>query len=66
MANEAIRKAARCAGVPFWAIAQALEISEATMTRRMRTELSPEETERVLRAIENLRHGQRAEQLILK
>lgn len=69
MANNEIRLAAKKAGIPFWAIAQTLEISEATFTRRMRNPLPPEEAARILKIIENLRFAARAEQqseLILK
>lgn len=66
MANSDIRKAAKEKGIPLWRVAQMLQISEASMTRMLRIELSPEDKARILRAIENAAHGDRAEQLILK
>ena len=38
-ANQDLRNAARDAGVPLWAIADVLHISEPTMTRNLRREL---------------------------
>ncbi|MFQ9062863.1 MAG: hypothetical protein ACLR5X_15545 [Oscillospiraceae bacterium] len=49
-ANFDLRTAAKNAGVPLWAIADALHISEPTMTRKLRRELG--ETEKK----ENSRH----------
>ncbi len=38
-ANTDVRQYTKKNGVFFWQVAQAMEISEATMTRRLRTEL---------------------------
>lgn len=56
--NCEIRKAAREAGVCLWQIASRLLISEATMTRKMRLELSTEEKAKILSIIEELRAEQ--------
>ena len=37
--------------MPLWAVADALGISEPTMTRKLRHELEPEETEKILAVI---------------
>ena len=47
MQNDIIRKKARENRVPIWKIAQALGVSEATMTRRLRIELPAEERDAV-------------------
>ncbi len=49
--NLKIREAAKSAGVPLWAIAGALGISEPTMTRKMRRELPADEQEKILGVI---------------
>ena len=54
MANQEIRQEAKRVSVPFWAIADALAISEPTITRMLRRELPDEDRERVLAAIERL------------
>ncbi len=54
MANESIRLKAKGAGIPFWKIANALGISEATMTRLMRTELNPEKKTEIESIINDL------------
>lgn len=54
MKNISIRECARKNGVKFWEIAEALGVSEATVTRRMRQELSQEEKEKILAIIDNL------------
>ncbi|MBR6313404.1 MAG: hypothetical protein IKR49_02045 [Clostridia bacterium] len=51
MANLTIRKFAKEKNVPLWAVADALGISEPTMTRKLRHELEPEETEKILAVI---------------
>lgn len=50
-ANAMLRETAKRAGVPLWAVAVKLGISEASMTRLMRRELPEAERERVLAAI---------------
>ena len=54
LANTEIRKAAKAANIPLWKIALELGISEATMTRKMRCELSEEEKKKVLTIINEL------------
>ena len=57
MANTEIRRAAKAAGVPLWAIAQRLGVSEATITRRLRVELSAADRTRILSEIKELEKG---------
>ncbi|MDY4431063.1 hypothetical protein [Evtepia sp.] len=52
--NRLIRSEARRWAVPLWAVAEGLGISEATLTRRLRRELPPEEVARMLKVIEEL------------
>ncbi len=54
MANELIRKKAKQAGVALWRIADELKISEATLTRKMRRELTAEEQQKYLKIIDRL------------
>lgn len=51
MDNQSIRNEAKKRGVKFWQIADELGISEATITRKLRHELSNAERERFLAAI---------------
>lgn len=53
-ANLAVREAAKNAGVPLWKIAEALGISEATIVRWLRVDLSPEKKEKIMCAISSL------------
>ncbi len=53
-ANNDLRKAARWAKVPFWAIAAELGISEPTMSRRLRQELTEGEKGKIMSIIANL------------
>lgn len=55
--NENIRLRARGAGVPLWAVAQELRISEATLTRWLRVPLSVERERDITAAIERLKGG---------
>lgn len=59
-ANDDIRREARANGVPFWRIANALSISEPTMTRRLRHELPQQEKEKIKEAILQLAHEREA------
>lgn len=54
MANIDIKNEMRSLGVRQWEVAQYLGISEATMYRKMRSELDPEFRETVLDAIQAL------------
>lgn len=55
MANRDIRDAAKSAGVKFWQIANKLNVSEATITRLMRTELTAEKKAEILKIIAQLK-----------
>ena len=54
MQNLIIRKTAKEKRVPLWAVADKLNISEPTMTRKLRHELPPEETAHILALIDQL------------
>lgn len=54
MANQAIRKQAQEKGVPMWALASEMGVSENTLYRRMRFELPQVEQEKYLKAIDTL------------
>ena len=53
-ANPEIRKTARAAGIPLWALAKELGLSEATMTRLLRVELPAEKKAELLASIQRL------------
>lgn len=55
MANQDIRNEAKKAGVKLWQIADKLGISEPTITRLMRRELSTEEKSRIRAIIAELK-----------
>lgn len=54
-ANEEIRKAASTANIPLWRVAVEMGISEPTMTRKLRRELTSEEKQHVLSIIDQLK-----------
>lgn len=49
--NEHVRKAARAAGVPLWAVAREIGVSEPTLMRWLRVPLPAEKEQRFLSAI---------------
>lgn len=49
--NERIRSALRIYDIKMWELADMLGIHEVTLSRKLRTELSPDETEEILRTI---------------
>jgi len=54
MKNVDLRKYARSKKVNLWQIAQAIGISEPTMTRKLRRELSSEEKDVMYRIIDKI------------
>ena len=52
--NENVRELARHAGIPLWAVAHQLQISEATLFRWLRFPLSEEKDRRIKEAISSL------------
>ena len=56
-ANERIRRAARIANVPLYAVAHAVGVSEATLGRWLRVPLSEEREQRIMAAISELSQG---------
>lgn len=54
LANKEIRSKAKAAGVRFWQVAKAIDVSEATLTRMLREELSAADAKRLLAVIEQI------------
>lgn len=57
MNNLRIRQAAVQARVKLWEIADALNITDATFSRKLRKELPAEEQERIITIIERIKGG---------
>lgn len=60
-ANQELRNAAKTAKVPLWAIADVLQISEPSMTRKLRRELGETEKRKILGIIPALAKEDRDE-----
>ena len=54
-ANADIREAIKAAGLKNWQIAEALKISENTLSRRLRHELAPEGKKQIVDIIQELK-----------
>lgn len=54
MSNTDVRKAAKNAGVFLYQVAAAIGISEPTMTRKLRFEMSDQEKQPIFEAIKKL------------
>ena len=54
MKNEAVRQATKEKGVYLWQIADYFGVSEMTIVRALRHELSPEMTARYLEAVDHI------------
>ena len=54
MANQSIRRYAKSRGVFFWEIALFLGVSENTITRKLRTELSEDDAAKFKYAIDQI------------
>lgn len=52
--NQAVRKAAKSAGVPLWKVAAYIGVSEPTIIRWLRVPLQEEKEARILSAIASL------------
>ena len=55
--NEAIRTAAEKHGVKLWQIADALGMNDGNFSRKLRHELPPDETARILALIDEIAKG---------
>lgn len=60
LANEDVRRMARRNDVPQWKIAAALGISEPTLCRWLRFELSSEKKHRIVHVIQELSEAESA------
>ena len=54
MNNQEIRRACKVHGVKLWEVAEALGITDASFSRKMRRELPDDEREKVLAIIQKL------------
>lgn len=54
MANERVRREAKAKGVRLWQIAECLGVSEITVSRKLRRELSADEEAKILRIITDI------------
>lgn len=54
MKNKKIRKMAEAKGIRLWQIAEKLGITDSSFSRKLRKELSADETARILDIIEQL------------
>lgn len=61
MRNLAIREAAKSNGVRFWEIAEAMGVSEATVTRMLRRELPEAEQCKILDVVADIARRKEAE-----
>lgn len=59
-ANNEIRKTAKEKGVYFWEIAAKMGVSEATITRTFRRELSDEKKSEILHVIDSIANEKNA------
>lgn len=57
-ANEDIRRAMGACGLRQWQVAQAMGMRDENFSRKLRTELSPSEREKVLAVINDLAEGE--------
>ncbi len=57
MFNQEIRKAAKQKGVRLWQIAEALGITDANFSRKLRREFSETERARILAIIDRIAEG---------
>ena len=54
-ANDEIRSAAQIANIKFWKIAEKLNLNDGNFSRKLRKELPPEEKQRILKIIDELK-----------
>ena len=52
--NKSIKDTARAKGVKLWEVAEKLGICDTTFSRRLRRQLQPEETARILAIIDEI------------
>lgn len=54
MANEDLRRKLRSEDIPFWKVAEKMGVHENTISRRLRSELSEDDKQKILSIIEEL------------
>ena len=54
MTNQNIRDYAKNKGVRFWEVADKMNVSEPTITRKLRYELSKEDTQKIMSIIDEI------------
>ena len=57
MKNQDIRRAADAANIKLWQVAEGLGITDSTLSRRLRRELSGEEKAQIMGIIEQLKEA---------
>lgn len=62
MRNQEVRSASRAKKVQLWKVADYLEISEATMTRKLRRELPESEKQKIFDIIDTIAATQEQEE----
>ena len=55
MSNTTIRETAKTNRIPLWRIADVMGISEATLTRKLRHEMSEAESQQMLKLIHGIK-----------
>ena len=55
LANTEIRVAVACSGVKLWHIAEAMGVSDSSLSRKLRRELSDDEKQKILGIINQLK-----------
>ncbi len=56
MKNHVIREALKASGMKQWELAEQLNVSEFTFSRKLRTELPEDEKQKILKLIEDYQH----------
>lgn len=57
MCNEDIREKARIAGIRLWQVADALNMNDGNLSRKLRKELPNDEKSQIFKIIERLKEG---------
>ncbi len=58
MANEKIKRYAAGKGVRLWQLAEAINMQDSNFSRKLRHELNEDETQRILRRIDEIAASQ--------
>lgn len=62
MANDEVKAYAKQAGVRLWEVAERLNITDVSLSKKLRYELDPEYKSRIIKLVDQIAKGKQSQQ----